>query len=134
MPTMSESSFCGNFLSTFVFFFCYSCKDDFYLTRGPDTLRFPRAADEPPRANALRGLTEASPPAGVYVYPGRLAYKPHFLPLTCRSKQLFKRIRLLVGFRAPYPVFMWTETQPIHAKPVLYSCSALYPTVQACYP
>ena len=30
-------------------------------------LRFPRAAGELPRALALRDLTEASPPAGVYV-------------------------------------------------------------------
>jgi hypothetical protein len=28
----------------------------------------PRAAGEPPRVSALRGLTDAFPPAGVYVY------------------------------------------------------------------
>jgi hypothetical protein len=37
-------------------------------TRYGNTLRFPRAAGEPPRANALRGLTESYPPAGVSVY------------------------------------------------------------------
>src|SRR5699024_6260242 len=30
----------------------------------------PRAAGKPPRAYALRGLTEAFPPAGVFVYSG----------------------------------------------------------------
>jgi len=38
------------------------------FTRFGNTLRFPRAAGEPPRASALRGLTDAFPPAGVYVY------------------------------------------------------------------
>src|SRR5690625_8009739 len=33
-----------------------------------NTLRFPGAAGEPPRANALRGLAEAFPPPGVSVY------------------------------------------------------------------
>ena len=33
-------------------------------TRYGNTLRFPRAAGEPPRAIALRGLTDAYPPAG----------------------------------------------------------------------
>jgi hypothetical protein len=33
-------------------------------TRFGNILRFPRAADEPPRANALRGLIDAFPPAG----------------------------------------------------------------------
>src|SRR5699024_3938544 len=35
-------------------------------------LRFPRAAGELPRALALRDLTDALPPAGVYVYFLRL--------------------------------------------------------------
>jgi hypothetical protein len=39
-----------------------------YLTRFGNTLRFPRAAGEPPRACALRGLTDAYPPAGVSMY------------------------------------------------------------------
>ena len=34
------------------------------FTRFGNTLRFPRAAGEPPRASALRGLTDAFPPAG----------------------------------------------------------------------
>ncbi|GAB3048394.1 hypothetical protein GCM10027286_08960 [Virgibacillus ainsalahensis] len=56
------------------------------ITRCGNTLRFPRAAGEPPRARrvarlfrdatllaekiaiALRGLTDASSPAGVFVY------------------------------------------------------------------
>ena len=33
-----------------------------------NTLRFPGAAGEPPRADALRGLAEAFPPPGVSVY------------------------------------------------------------------
>ena len=38
------------------------------FTRSGNTLRFPGAAGEPPRANALRGLAEAFPPPGVSVY------------------------------------------------------------------
>jgi hypothetical protein len=41
------------------------------VARGLNTLRFPWAADEPPRAFALRGLTYAYPPIGVSVYSGR---------------------------------------------------------------
>jgi hypothetical protein len=37
-------------------------------TRYGNTLRFPRAAGEPPRAYFFRGLTYAYPPAGVSVY------------------------------------------------------------------
>jgi hypothetical protein len=37
-----------------------------HISRSGNILRFPRAAGEPPRANALRGLTDAFPPAGVY--------------------------------------------------------------------
>ena len=38
--------------------------------RSSYTLRFPRAAGEPPCAYALRGLTDAFPPAGVFAYTG----------------------------------------------------------------
>ncbi|MBM7572487.1 hypothetical protein JOC48_003015 [Aquibacillus albus] len=43
-------------------------QSDSFEYRCGNTLRFPRAAGEPPRAFALRGLTDAIPPAGVYVY------------------------------------------------------------------
>src|SRR5699024_5072739 len=42
----------------------------FLGSRPPYTLRFPRAAGGPPRADALRGPTDAFPPAGVFVYTG----------------------------------------------------------------
>ena len=47
--------------------FCIICC---YSIRNPNTLRFPGAAGEPPRADALRGLTDAFAPPGVYVYSG----------------------------------------------------------------
>jgi len=43
-----------------------------FFYRSRNTLRFPRAAGEPPRACALRGLTYAFAPAGVSVYFLRL--------------------------------------------------------------
>ena len=45
-------------------------KTSFLGDRSPYTLRFPRAAVEPPCAYALRGLTDAFSPAGVFVYTG----------------------------------------------------------------
>src|SRR5690625_737376 len=49
------------------------------FTRFGNTLRFPGAAGEPPRANALRGLAEAfSPPRSLRVFPSLVL---HLLPL-----------------------------------------------------
>src|SRR5699024_2605271 len=49
------------------------------FTRFGNTLRFPGAAGEPPRANALRGLTEAfPPPRSLRVFPPLVL---HLLPL-----------------------------------------------------
>src|SRR5699024_12814497 len=72
------------------------------FTRFGNTLRFPGAAGEPPRANALRGLTEAfgaaiTRPTQDICSPRRLRVFPplvlHLLPLT-----IVVRVQTIVSY------------------------------------